>query len=208
MAAQPPIARGRTGQRRPIRGCVRFVTTLRPGNRRQTIRCPVRSDTRPVVDTTVSTTTAQPSWRYRCGPLPHRSPGKGPRLPHHPTREPWSLCRGPAWPDLDRGGCYGREAQQETQAAEKEAQAAWRAVRRPGARRRTVPIAGCNLRSRPIPTLLRWSAMRSDDHERHCRHFLLRAGGDFMYLWRILLLRHLRLSRWRRHVRPLPGSFL
>src|SRR5215212_2495977 len=45
MALQPPTARGRTGQRRATGGCVRSVTTLRPGNRRLTTRCPVRSGT-------------------------------------------------------------------------------------------------------------------------------------------------------------------
>ena len=40
------------------------------------------------------------------------------------------------------------------------------------------------------PQLLRWPAMRSNGHQRHCWDFLLRAGGDCLHHFRILLLRH------------------
>jgi hypothetical protein len=161
----------------------------------------------PAMRTALGTTSAHPPWRCCRGSLHLRSPGESSRLQRHTTRKPWSLCRRPAWPDFDRGGCCGQEAQQETQASEEEAQAAWWAIRRPGTQR-TVSDDRRIVCSRPIPAMLRWSAMRPDGRERRCRDLLLRAGGDVLHLCRILLLRHLRLSRRRRHVRSLPGPFL
>jgi hypothetical protein len=168
------------------------------------IRCPVPSGThgRPGAGS------AHPPRGCCCGPLRLRSPGESPRFPRHTTCNPRTLYRRSAWPELDHGGSLGQEAQQEAQAAEKEAQEAWRAAKRPSGGRTTVSSGGCDLYSRALLTVLRWAAMRSDGRERHRRDFLLRAGGVFLRLRRILLLRHLRLPRRRRHVRSVPGTIL
>jgi hypothetical protein len=166
----------------------------------------------PVSDTMASATSAHPPWRCCCGPLRLRSPGESSRLTRHATLKPWSLCRWSARPDCDYRRRGGQEAQKEAQEAETEANAEWRAdwwaAQRPGTHPRTVSSGGCNLCSRPIPELLRWSAMRSNGHQRHCRDVLLRTGGDFLHHRGFLLLGHLRLSRRRGYLRSLPGPFL
>ena len=130
-----------------------------------------------------------------------------PGFPRHSTRESRTLCRWSPWSDLDRGGSDGQEAHQEAQAAAQKAQAAWWATRWPDTQW-AVSSARCDVYSWTVPPLLRGSAMRSDGRERHRRDLLLRAGGDVLHLCRILLLRHLRLPRRRRHVRSLPGTNL
>ncbi len=135
----------------------------------------------PAMRTALGTTSAHPPWRCCRGSLHLRSPGESSRLQRHTTRKPWSLCRWPAWPDLDRGGCYGQEAQQETQASEEKAQAGWWAIRRPGTQRRQCQSDGRNVCSRAIPAMLQRSAMRPDRRERHRRDLLLRARGNVLH---------------------------
>src|SRR5215212_7325659 len=136
MAARLRIVRGRTDpSRATTTRHARSVTTLRPGNRRVTAFPMLGPERHAGGHIRASTTSAHPLWRCRCGPLPSRSPGEDSRLTRHTTREPWFLCRWPAWPDLNGGEHYGQEAQ----APEKETQEARRAARRAARRSGTWP---------------------------------------------------------------------